>query len=102
MDRRNFLGLTTMAMASAALSGIAGAQSAADSKPVSAAKDTAKQTLPIIDVHMHCYPADEILPALPNPVTGKLTGLKNGKAHMEACLAEMNRWNLVKGVVSGG
>jgi predicted TIM-barrel fold metal-dependent hydrolase len=102
MHRRNFLGLTSMAVASAAFSGLAGAQSGANSKPFSAASDTAKQSLPIIDVHMHCYPADEILSALPDPVTGKLTGLKNGEAHMQACLAEMNRWNIVKGVVSGG
>jgi predicted TIM-barrel fold metal-dependent hydrolase len=51
---------------------------------------------------MHCYPADEVLPPLPNPATGKLTGLKNGEAHLQACLAEMKRFNIVKGIVSGG
>jgi len=91
-----------MVAASVAFSGIAGAQSGADSKPSSAANHAAKQGLPIIDVHMHCYPADEVLPSLPNPVTGKLTGLKNGEAHLQACIAEMNRFNIVKGVVSGG
>ena len=58
---------------------------------------------PIIDVHMHAYPADVALPdALVNPATGKATTLKNGTAHLQACLAEMKRLNIVKGVVSGG
>ena len=91
-----------MATASAAFSGIVGARLAADSKALTAAKDDPTQSLPIIDVHMHCYPAAEILPSLPNPATGKLTGLKNGEAHLQACLAEMNKLNIVKGIVSGG
>jgi predicted TIM-barrel fold metal-dependent hydrolase len=91
-----------MVAASAAFSGIAGAQSGADSEPFSAAKNAAKQRLPIIDVHMHCYPADATLPSLSNPVTGKLTGLKTGEEHLKACLAEMNRLNIVKGIASGG
>jgi uncharacterized protein len=58
---------------------------------------------PIIDVHMHAYPAGVALPAsLPNPVTGTSPGLKDGEAHLQACLAEMKRLNIVKGVVSGG
>jgi predicted TIM-barrel fold metal-dependent hydrolase len=58
---------------------------------------------PIIDVHMHAYPVDTALPAgLVNPVTGTATTLKNGAAHLQACLAEMKRVNIVKGVVSGG
>jgi uncharacterized protein len=58
---------------------------------------------PIIDVHMHAYPADVALPdGLVNPATGKATALKNGAAHLQACLAEMKRLNIVKGVVSGG
>lgn len=98
MDRRNFLGLTSMAAASAALAGIAGAQSGQAAKHTHATHDG----LPIIDVHMHCYPADEILPSLPDPVSGKTTGLKNGEAHLRACLAEMDRLHIVKGIVSGG
>ena len=43
---------------------------------------------------MHAYPPDEILPApLPNPVTGKPTPVKDGEAHLQACLAEMKRLN---------
>lgn len=57
---------------------------------------------PIIDVHMHAYPADVALPESVNPVTGKATGLKDGEAHLQACLAEMKRLNIVRGVVSGG
>lgn len=58
---------------------------------------------PIIDVHMHAYPANAALDAsLPNPATGKPHGFKDGHSHMRACLAEMKRLNIVKGVVSGG
>src|SRR5262245_47364564 len=57
---------------------------------------------PIIDVHMHCYPADAAIPQLANPVTGKPIVLKDGEAHQQACVAEMKRLNIVKGVVSGG
>jgi uncharacterized protein len=58
---------------------------------------------PIIDVHMHAYPADEAIPAdALNPATGKPPGVKDGEAHLRACLAEMKRLNIVRGVVSGG
>ena len=58
---------------------------------------------PIIDVHMHAYPADEAIPAdALNPATGRPPGVKHGEAHLRACLAEMKRLNIVKGVVSGG
>jgi uncharacterized protein len=58
---------------------------------------------PIIDVHMHAYPAAAAFPdALVNPATGTATTLKNGAAHLQACLAEMKRLNVVKAVVSGG
>jgi hypothetical protein len=58
---------------------------------------------PIIDVHMHAYPADAAIDAsFSNPVTGKPPGVKDGEAHMRACLAEMRRLNIVTGVVSGG
>ena len=52
---------------------------------------------------MHAYPANAALDAyLSNPVTGKPHGFKDGQSHMRACLAEMKRLNIVKGVVSGG
>ena len=57
---------------------------------------------PIIDVHMHAYPADGEIPTSGNPATGKPPGVKTGEAHLQACLAEMKRLNIVRGVVSGG
>jgi predicted TIM-barrel fold metal-dependent hydrolase len=52
---------------------------------------------------MHAYPADMTFePPLTNPATGKPVTVKNGAEHLEACLAEMKRLNIVKGVVSGG
>jgi uncharacterized protein len=57
---------------------------------------------PIIDVHMHAYPDDMELPAAPNPATGRATPVRSGASHRAACLAEMRRLNIVKGVVSGG
>lgn len=57
---------------------------------------------PIIDVHMHAYPPDMALPNVDNPATHRATPARSGEAHREACLAEMRRLNIVKGVVSGG
>jgi predicted TIM-barrel fold metal-dependent hydrolase len=57
---------------------------------------------PIIDVHMHAYPADALIPAARNPVTGSPPNLKDGEAHLQRCIAEMKRLSIVRGVVSGG
>src|SRR5689334_2837639 len=58
---------------------------------------------PIIDVHLHAYPADTVIEtSMVNPVTGKPPRIKNGEEHLHACLAEMKRLNVVKGIVSGG
>jgi predicted TIM-barrel fold metal-dependent hydrolase len=52
---------------------------------------------------MHAYPADvPFPPTLLNPATGRPTAVKDGEAHLQACLGEMKRLNIVKGVVSGG
>jgi uncharacterized protein len=78
---------------------------AAGSQPAGAPPRTARNGSrgPIIDVHMHAYPADEAIPAdATNPATGRPPGVKDGAAHMQACLAEMKRLNIVTGVVSGG
>ena len=69
---------------------------------VRAAAETPSSKAPIIDVHLHAYPADMALPDARYSVTGKPHGLKDGAAHMRACLAEMKRLNVVKGIVSGG
>ena len=60
------------------------------------------ERLPIIDVHLHAYPDNGSIPAITNPATGKTVQLKNGAAHRAACLAEMKRLNIVRGMVSGG
>lgn len=58
---------------------------------------------PIIDVHLHAYPAAMPLPAAAaNPITGRKSAVRNGADHLTACIAEMRRHNVVKGVVSGG
>ena len=57
---------------------------------------------PIIDVHLHAYPADEAIPDIANPANGKKPGVKTGEEHRQAVLAEMKRLHIVKGVVSGG
>jgi uncharacterized protein len=68
-----------------------------------AASGQAAERPPIIDVHLHAYPADGAIDAsMANPATGHPAGVANGEAHLQACLAEMKRLNIVRGVVSGG
>jgi predicted TIM-barrel fold metal-dependent hydrolase len=63
----------------------------------------AADALPIIDVHLHAYPAAMPLPAgATNPITGAKGPVRTGAQHLAACIAEMQRHNVVKGVVSGG
>ena len=58
------------------------------------------QRQPIIDVHLHAYlPADWKGPS-PNPVTGK-PGPATAEEHMRQTLAAMERYNIVKAIVSG-
>ncbi len=57
----------------------------------------------IIDVHMHAYPATTVFDGpIVNPITGRKSPIRNGAEHMEACIAEMKRRNVIMGVVSGG
>lgn len=57
----------------------------------------------IIDVHMHSYPVDAEMPdPLVNPISGKKLAVRNGAEHYAACLAEMKKHNVVRGIVSGG
>jgi predicted TIM-barrel fold metal-dependent hydrolase len=98
IDRRRFIQL---GVGSAAMSmfGIP----AAGAERHTATDGAVMRKLPIIDVHLHAYPADmAIAPSLVNPITGKVPRIKNGEEHLQACLAEMRRLNIVKGVVSGG
>lgn len=56
---------------------------------------------PIIDVHLHCYPPDHAFDEPPvNPATGRPTDVRNGDQHFRACLSEMKRHGIVKGIVS--
>ncbi|MEN2711746.1 amidohydrolase family protein [Sphingomonas sp. NPDC092331] len=58
---------------------------------------------PVIDVHMHAYPATMQLPApVTNPISGFKSPIRTGADHLAACIAEMQKHNVVKGVVSGG
>lgn len=57
---------------------------------------------PIIDMHLHAYPADFDLSKSPHPFTGKPPVYKDGTGHIQAVIAEMKRLNIVKGVVSIG
>jgi predicted TIM-barrel fold metal-dependent hydrolase len=58
---------------------------------------------PIIDVHMHAYPATMKLPVpIVNPITRARSPILTGADHLTACIEQMKRYNIVKGVVSGG
>ena len=58
---------------------------------------------PIIDVHMHAYPATTKLPfPVVNPITGVKSPILTGADHMMACIAQMKKYNVVRGIVSGG
>jgi len=88
--RRGFLKLGGGAVASLALPGAPIASAASASKP-------------IIDVHMHAYPATMRLDTpVTNPITGATSPIRTGADHLAACIAEMKRLNVVKAVVSGG
>lgn len=61
-----------------------------------------RQHEPIIDVHMHAYPADVALPETVDPITHEPTGLTTGEDHLRATLAEMTRLHVVTAFVSAG
>ena len=61
---------------------------------------SAVQPLPIIDVHLHAYGAADWSGPRPNPVTGK-PGPATAEEHMRQTRAAMERYNIVKAIVSG-
>ena len=74
----------------------------------------AQQVQPIIDVHVHAYPADWVknvlgplatesdkLPDPPNPITGKRSGAVTDEQLRNAMLAAMKSHNIVKAIASG-
>jgi predicted TIM-barrel fold metal-dependent hydrolase len=90
IGRRNFLKLGGATIASAVMPGGLVAADAPGGKPV-------------IDVHMHAYPAATPFPnPIVNPISGLKSPIRNGADHLSACIAEMKRHNVVKGIVSGG
>lgn len=79
-----------------------GAAAAALTLPGAALSRSAAERGPIIDVHMHAYPATMKLAPVVNPITGAKSPIVTGADHLAACIAEMKRYNVVKGIVSGG
>jgi predicted TIM-barrel fold metal-dependent hydrolase len=68
---------------------------------LSARTDPTKN-LPIIDMHMHAFPAGYMGEMnMPNPVTGKPAAAAGDEELMRATLKEMRRYNIVKAVASG-
>jgi predicted TIM-barrel fold metal-dependent hydrolase len=66
------------------------------------AQTVINENLPIIDMHIHSFPADYLGESgIPNPVTGKPSAAVSDEEIMQATLREMHRYNIVKAVVSG-
>ncbi len=64
-------------------------------------KTRANARQPIIDVHMHCYTQQDWQDNnIPNPVTGKPLTARDAKEHFLETVAQMKRYNIVKGMVS--
>jgi predicted TIM-barrel fold metal-dependent hydrolase len=100
IDRRRFLKLGA---GSVGMSMVAHYAAAVGKKPDTATADSMSRKRPIIDVHLHAYPADMVIEkSMVNPATGKAPEIRNGEEHLRACLAEMKRLNIVKGIVSAG
>ena len=60
------------------------------------------QRQPIIDMHVHAFGWDhQGNPPPPNPLTGKVPSAHTDKEAMEASLAELRRYNVVRAVASG-
>ena len=52
---------------------------------------------PIIDVHMHAYPASMKLPfPVVNPITRVKSPITTGAEHLTACIDQMKRYNIVR------
>lgn len=57
---------------------------------------------PIIDMHLHAYPADMKFSGEVNPATQKPLTILNGEEHLKITIAEMKRLNIVRAIVSVG
>ena len=58
------------------------------------------QRQPIIDIHLHAFRAADWKGSSPNPITGK-PGPATAEDYMSQTLAAMERYNVVKAIVSG-
>jgi predicted TIM-barrel fold metal-dependent hydrolase len=57
---------------------------------------------PVIDMHMHVYGTDERWKLrIPNPITKQPMVATNEEAHRDATVAQMDRHNVVKAMISG-
>jgi predicted TIM-barrel fold metal-dependent hydrolase len=66
------------------------------------AQSAAQQPRPIIDMHIHAFGWDHSgNPPPPNVVTGTVPTARTDKQAMDATLAEMKRYNVVKAVAGG-
>ena len=65
-------------------------------------QNTSNKNLPIIDMHMHSYPVDYMGEVnIPNPITGRSSGIKSDEELMLATLSEMRRYNITLAMTSG-
>src|SRR5687768_18308526 len=74
----------------------------ANAAPASSQRPSARQRLPIIDMHVHAFGWDPMgNPPPPNIVTRKVPSARTDKEFMDAVLAELKRYNIVKAVARG-
>ena len=73
----------------------------ASSEPLPGQSRTPRRQ-PIIDMHMHVYAEDERWKLrIPNPVSNQPMTATDEPAHMKATVAQMDRYNVVKALISG-
>jgi predicted TIM-barrel fold metal-dependent hydrolase len=70
-----------------------------DSAAAKTGNDTPRP--PIIDMHLHAYRLDDGEPPAVNPVTGRPSAARTSAELRDMTLAELERYNIVKAVVSG-
>ena len=69
--------------------------------PLAGCTTSGQQPAPIIDMHLHAYPADIFGPAIPNPITGKMSAATTEADIRRLTIEAMNRYNVVRAVLSG-
>jgi hypothetical protein len=69
--------------------------------PAAAQTSIESRRPPIIDMHLHAYRLDDGKPPEANPVTGRPSAARTSAELRDMSLAELERYNIVKAVVSG-